>query len=343
MSAPWARPPILERDRDARLCAKTRSRTPALRVQLPKGLLVTWLVVLGCASPRADLPIENRSGPAPRATKASSLEPAPAAAKSDEASIYERPDPDADSTHVAAGVHYVVRTVGTTNAGAEQPLPTIIAIHGLGDTPEAFVSLYRGLRGPARIIALRGLDEYGGSFGTGWSWFPLRARDPDLEALGRAMTKSAARIAQAVAVLQETWPMRGKPIVTGFSQGGMLSFALAVQHPGLFSAAVPISGWLPPTLWPEKSPPANAPAIHAFHGTADPAVRFEPTREATKALADRGHQVELSAYPDVAHTISRQMFADYHAHLQQLLSRAAQAVPTPTKPKSDADTTKDRP
>ena len=42
-----------------------------------------------------------------------------------------------------------------------------------------------------------------------------------------------------------TRPTEGRALVAGFSQGGMLTFGLALHHPDLFDGAYPIAGWFP--------------------------------------------------------------------------------------------------
>jgi phospholipase/carboxylesterase len=204
-----------------------------------------------------------------------------------------------------AGIHYLELITGGAEANAE--LPMIIAIHGLGDSPEGFANLLASFDRPARVILPRALDPYE----PGWSWFPLRARDTDVEALAAGIERAAAALAPAIAELSEQRPTKGKPIVTGFSQGGMLSFCLAVHHGELFSAAFPVGGWLPPPLWPKPEADAKqAPPIVAFHGDADVAVKFEPTEAAVINLQKRGYRVELNSYAGVGHAIPEDMRAD---------------------------------
>ena len=45
----------------------------------------------------------------------------------------------------------------------------------------------------------------------------------------------AEEIARLTAQVQKGHPTRGKPILTGFSQGGILSYAMAVLHPEIYA------------------------------------------------------------------------------------------------------------
>lgn len=268
-------------------------------------LLVLGLIVLAACEPRV---IEPRPAEPSKAPVLVEPRPAPPAATIEPAPAVELPQ--------VAGIHYLELITGGADASAE--LPMIIAIHGLGDSPDGFAMLLTNFDRPARVILPRALDPYE----PGWSWFPIRARDNDIEALAGGIERACDALAPAVAALVEQRPTKGKPIVTGFSQGGMLSFCLAVHHGELFSAAFPIGGWLPPPLWPKPDADAKlAPPIVAFHGDSDVAVKYEPTEAAVTNLQTAGYSVQLNAYAGVGHAIPQDMREDLFASLREAIGR----------------------
>ncbi|NVB42910.1 prolyl oligopeptidase family serine peptidase [Pseudenhygromyxa sp. WMMC2535] len=284
--------------------SRTRSSLPALAIAL----------AVACGP---------KPSPEPTATQRDQSPPAEAPTPPAEVPGSEAPTaPEAPAgLPEAAGVHYLEYLTGGAQAG--DTLPMIIAIHGLGDSPQGFVGLFEGFDQPARVILPQGLDAYE----PGWSWFPVRARDADIEGLAQGIAKAADALAPAVEALTKTYPTAGEPIVTGFSQGGMLSFTLAVRHGELFSAAFPVGGWLPPPLWPQSSPGPDSPPILAFHGDADRAVSFAPTQEAVAALDKLGYEVELRPYPGVGHAIPPAMRAELMAALGEAVTKQAAAAP----------------
>jgi phospholipase/carboxylesterase len=224
------------------------------------------------------------------------------------------PPTEAPELLEVAGVHYLELVTGGADPSAE--LPMIIAIHGLGDSPEGFSGLLASFDQPARVILPRALAPYE----SGWSWFPIRARDNDVEGLSAGIERAASVLAKAIPELVEQRPTKGKPIVTGFSQGGMLSFCLAVHHGELFSAAFPVGGWLPPPLWPKPGADVSlAPPIVAFHGDEDVAVKLEPTQQAVVNLQRAGYRVELNTYTGVGHAITEDMHGDLFDGLREAL------------------------
>lgn len=211
----------------------------------------------------------------------------------------------------AGPLHYHEVVLG--GATADEALPMIVAIHGLGDTPQNFAGLFATFPEKARLILPRAIDP---TEGGGFSWFPIRARNPDVDALSEGIQASADKVAQAIEMLEKDKPTLGKPIVTGFSQGGMLTFTLAVHHPERVGAAVAVGGWLPPPLWPQSKPEdTEVPALWALHGTDDNAVAFEPTSEAVQHLSKLGYEVKLQPYEGVRHVITPEIQRDLYDRL----------------------------
>lgn len=273
---------------------------------------------LSCGDPYASAPASANTAPAGAATRAPVVgAPGPS----------DAPALVPDDLPRAGEIAYVERILG--DAGPDDPLPMIVAIHGLGDAPDNFGHLFDNFTEPARLILPRGLTQTPGG---GWSWFSTRARDPNVGALAQGIDAAADRLAVAIAELSRTRPTLGKPIVTGFSQGGMLSFALAVEHPDVVGLALPIGGWLPPPLWP-KAKPADAAPIVAFHGTDDGAVSYEPTKAGVAELHRLGFSAVLRTYPGVTHVITPEMHRDVDDVLVDALRTIARNKPKTTKPK----------
>ncbi len=226
----------------------------------------------------------------------------------------------------------VVEEMVTANADPESPLPMIVAIHGLGDDPVHFAEIMAQLDVPARVLLPRGLDAHN----EGWSWFPIRARDNDVEGLAAGIAHAAEVIWAGIRELQTLRPTKGRPIVTGFSQGGMLSTAIAVRHGDGIAAAYPVGGWLPPPLWPasqDGAPKPAGPPIVEFHGDADKAVIYGPTKEAIEHLQAVGLDATLLTYPGVGHQITPEIHAELMQRIKETIATQSADSP-PVDPKS---------
>lgn len=211
----------------------------------------------------------------------------------------------------AAGLQYVERQSG---GGADDLLPMVVVVHGLGDTPEHLGdALVSALGRPARVILPRGPKPYG----SGYSWFDLGAEPAMLAGIERA----AALVAGGLGELVKQRPTRGKPIVLGFSQGGMISFTLGARYPSLVGAVFPVAGFLPPPLLPAPGAGPLPPFV-AFHGTDDKIVPAHLARTSVEGLKAIGARADLRIYEGLGHSISSELRND----LRREVLRALDAV-----------------
>jgi phospholipase/carboxylesterase len=213
----------------------------------------------------------------------------------------------------AAQLAYLERVTG--GAAASAKLPLVVAIHGLGDSPEHFLALFDDFDAKARIVAPRAPDPWHG----GGSWYPFRAP------LDRQLPVIRARadlLAAWIAELSRARPSVGRTIVTGFSQGGVMSFALAAYHPELLEAALPVAGELDPAL-PDPVPLHSPLEVHAFHGLADPLIAHGADEATVERLRKAGRAVTLTSYQGLDHHISLELRRDLFGALRSAVGRAA--------------------
>lgn len=257
-----------------------------------------WFVLSGALASAA-CGARSEATPLPRENAA------PATARSP--SAQSAPDfqpPDAAGFGRAAGLVYFEEIVGA--APSTEALPLIVFLHGRGDRPRpGFMPL--SLPRSVRVIMPRAPLTWG----QGYSWFEYRADTANTPQAARAIGDAASRVAAAIEVLRARRPTLGAPIVGGFSQGGMLSYALAVKQPNLIALALPLGGLLPESMWPADALPADtrAPKIRAAHGTDDTLVPFAQARATVAALAAHGYDVAFLEQPGVAHAVTEPMVA----------------------------------
>ncbi|MEZ4338748.1 MAG: hypothetical protein R3B82_19190 [Sandaracinaceae bacterium] len=175
--------------------------------------------------------------------------------------------------HFAAGLEYLVAEPRDVAPDAE--LPMIVVLHGRGGVPEAPTGPYLDLDVPVRVILPRGPLRSG----DGYAWMPVSAHRGETEALTGPLRARLQELTDAMEIWQVRHPTRGRPIVTGFSQGGILAATLAVADPEAIERAYPIAGWIPPSLLPSAYDPFERHVpIHAFHGADDPVIGAARTR-----------------------------------------------------------------
>lgn len=215
-----------------------------------------------------------------------------------------------------AGVPYLEHMTG--GARSDERVPMIVALHPMGGDPADLWQLFRRYPRRARFIL-----PYGHPNGGMFVWYDSVREDVP----ARVVAQETDRIATAVAALVYARPTVGKPLLTGFSQGGMMTFALVVTHPEAFAAAFPIGGFLPPSLYPSAAlssvpRPATLPSVVAFHGALDLAVPTQGARDSIAELKRAGYIAELREYAGVEHDIS----AEELAEVFERIGRVAESV-----------------
>ncbi len=185
----------------------------------------------------------------------------------------------------------------------DEPMPLVILIHGRGGRPHIPEGPYE-TKQPLRLFLPRGPDHLNG----GYNWLATWTNSGEIELLTRSLSARVDDLMPAIEAFAELNPTIGKPVLAGFSQGGILSFALATRYPSRFKAVFPISGWLPPALVPEaREGGVDYPLIHALHGSDDTTVPTEKDRETVVALRAVGIEVEYTEIPGVAHVVTPEM------------------------------------
>ncbi len=222
------------------------------------------------------------------------------------------------TSNVHAGIWYAEVVLGDVDP--ETPLPLVVMLHGLGDRPRIPGGPFGGTSTPLRAIIPRGPLRRG----DGYAWVPFRVRDEQPEELAAALTEVAEQLVELIRHVSHTRPTLGTPIVTGFSQGGLLTWAAALvtDQVGL---AMPLAAWVPPPLMPSGMAPdePRPPPMRSMHGTEDRIVPIDPTRRVVAELRTIGYDVVLEEFEGVAHTMTPEMNALFESWLEEALRARA--------------------
>lgn len=193
-----------------------------------------------------------------------------------------------------AGQRCLVQRVGGARAG--ETVPLIISLHPMGGAPADALELFRSLKTPALVVApCGGLEDAVGNC----AWYPLS--DPN------GPHAASERVLAVAAAVQH----RGLPVVMGFSQGAVVAFEIAQEHPEAVAAVFPVAGTLPPAL--SSAAAGRRPVVHAFLGEADPVFPLAKVRASIAFLRAEGFTADLRTYPALGHELSDAEAADVRA------------------------------
>jgi predicted peptidase len=113
--------------------------------------------------------------------------------------------------------------------------------------------------------------------------------------------------------------------LTGLSMGGRGAWALAVEHPEIFAALIPICGRVPDVdQFMEKVKVLKDVPIWVFHGAKDSTVPIENSELIVAALRAVQGNVSYTVYPDADHDSWTETYNNpelYRWMLSQSLSR----------------------
>lgn len=176
--------------------------------------------------------------------------------------------------------------------------PTVICLHGRGSHEADLIGLAPYLDDRLLWISPRApLDLMGG-----YEWYRLEGIgapsqatfDAALEALDRFITEAVA-----------AYPVDAQRLfLLGFSQGTMMSYALALTQPRRVAGVVAQSGYIPLSsgITVDEAGVRSKPFI-LTHGIYDPLIPVAWAREARETLVRLGADVEYHEFP-MEHSVS---------------------------------------
>ncbi|OQX69075.1 MAG: hypothetical protein B6A08_07245 [Sorangiineae bacterium NIC37A_2] len=210
--------------------------------------------------------------------------------------------------------HYLEVIVGNMRH-PDDKLPLVILLHGRGNRPRVPATTIDSPV-PFRMFIPQAPDP----LGDGFTWLAVPTLADDAQLFTRSLSGRADQLAPAIEAFMRLRPTLGKPILVGFSQGAIMSFALATRYPTLFAAAFPMAGWLPPELYPTPKTGAKYPYFFAQHGGSDTVVPTARGRATVKALRARGLQVDYREAPGVSHVVSADMADGVRRGVRRILA-----------------------
>jgi phospholipase/carboxylesterase len=209
-------------------------------------------------------------------------------------------------------VHTVYEPAG------EGPHPTLFCLHGWGANAFDLLTLAPHLCGGRfLVICPQGSVETPIAPGlTGYGWFPLvLGRTPDPGEIHAAV----ARLWRFVEACRTRYPIDQKRVgVIGFSQGGVMAYALALGRPERFGVLAALSTWLPRELAAAfvASPDGGGPATLVQHGSEDQLIEVDRARDSVTLLRELKIPVTYREY-GMGHEITAQSLRDLSGWLQE--------------------------
>ena len=195
--------------------------------------------------------------------------------------------------------------------------PLLLLLHGYGSNEEDLFSFASELPDEYFIISARA--PYDVQYGS-YAWYAINfdADENKFSDLEQAKT-SRDLISNFIDELTATYPIdKNNVTLIGFSQGTILSYAVALSNPDKAQRVVAMSGYLNLEIVDEnylKNDLKNL-KIFASHGTVDQVIPIEWARKAKPVLENLGIAITYKEYP-IGHGVSPQNFYDFKKWLEK--------------------------
>ncbi|QAT82169.1 phospholipase/carboxylesterase family protein [Corallococcus coralloides] len=196
--------------------------------------------------------------------------------------------------------------------GAPKPEALLVALHFSGSTPAFWDAPIQSLGIPVRTLLPQGPRPRR----DGFTWFQADHEEKTWEGKTGDVERMAERLAELIREVRAAHPELRRVVVTGFSYGGDLAWMLAIRHPELVDAAVPMGTRL---LGDPGQEQRVARKVRVLQGEQDAIIPVRHTRERVAELKGRGVPIDVRTYPDLGHDVSPELLEDWRAFLRQSL------------------------
>ena len=195
--------------------------------------------------------------------------------------------------------------------------PLLLLLHGYGSNEEDLFSFASELPDEYYVASVRAPYELGYD---SYAWYAINfdADENKFSDIPQAQ-KSRDLISDFIDELGANYAIDlAKVTLIGFSQGTILSYAIALSYPQKIQRVVAMSGYLNTEIATanfDKNELKHL-KIFASHGTVDQVVPIDWARKAAPVLTKLGIEVVYKEYP-IGHGVSPQNFYDFKNWLQQ--------------------------
>lgn len=198
----------------------------------------------------------------------------------------------------------------------KQKAPLMVLLHGYGSDENDLFSFASELPDQYYILSVRAPYPMQ-PFGNAWyaiQWEADNSKFTDLE----QAKSSLSRLLDFLEEAKETYPVDADNVtLLGFSQGAILSYALALNHPEKVTNLIALSGYVLRELLtenPEKEAYKHL-NVYAAHGTVDQVIPVEWARKTKPLLDEYGITNTYMEFP-IGHGVSPESFQAMATWLQ---------------------------
>lgn len=210
-------------------------------------------------------------------------------------------------------LQYLIREPKTI----QEKNPLLLLLHGYGSNKEDLFSFASELPEEYYVISVQAPHDL--MYGS-YAWYAINfdADDTKFSDINQAK-QSRNLIVYFIDELVAKYPIdKEKITLIGFSQGAILSYAIALSYPEKVSKIVAMSGYLNTDMAKENFEQNDFSNLKIFasHGTVDQVIPVDWARKTSPVLEKLGIEFVYKEYP-VGHGVAPQNFYDFRKWLEE--------------------------
>lgn len=210
-------------------------------------------------------------------------------------------------------LHHIIRAPKT----ATEQSPVIILFHGYGSNEEDLFSFASELPEDIFVVSARAprdLQPYG------YSWYDIHYTATEKISNDEQAIESRDTVATFIDEVVENYPVDASNVtLLGFSQGTILSYAVAFTYPEKIKNVIALSGYLNQKIF-EVSDSKDYSHLNFYcsHGSVDQVIPVEAARLITPFMEMHNLNHVYEEYP-VGHGVAPQNFYSFKTWLEKLM------------------------
>ena len=213
-----------------------------------------------------------------------------------------------------ANLHYITRP-----SALKENAPLLIMCHGYGSDENDLFSFASELPEELFIISLRApypMQPYGNA------WYAIKFdADKGKWSDNEQARQSVDLISEFIDYACKTYAVNSENVtLLGFSQGTILSYAVALTYPKKVKNLIALSGYIDEEILSEPLNASDVSHLNLFcsHGSVDQVIPVDWARKAPACLEALNINHVYSEYP-VGHGVAPQNFHEFKEWLQQYI------------------------
>ena len=195
--------------------------------------------------------------------------------------------------------------------------PLLLLLHGYGSNEEDLFSFASELPDEYFVVSARA--PYDMMYGS-YAWYAIDFDADENKFSDIAQAKNSRDlIVNFIDELISEYPIDANNVtLIGFSQGSILSYAVALSYPEKVQRLVAMSGYLNTEMATDnfKNNDLSKLKIFASHGTVDQVIPVEWARKTEPSITALGIPIVYKEYP-IGHGVAPQNFYDFKNWLEQ--------------------------